>query len=312
MKKKIINAILFIIFIAGLFGMLYRANFVLRQKDFSGVQDMFAALEPDSVDMIFIGSSHQFCSISPEILYDEYGVNSFMLATSAQTVPMSYYAAMEAIELQHPDVIVFEASYCANDYTTVGDEMTHCFFDGMPRCQGREEGLKDLVEKEDRIFYYLNLGAYHTRWKELDEDDYSITTVTPRGGVHYPEVGYNWEIPVISPDEISPMPEAMEGYVDKMIQLCEENDVKLIFYIAPFNSMYGGEDENLELFERQRIFNYVGEYAKEHNVPFYNLYYEMDAIGLEANGDWKDSQHLNASGQAKLTRYMMDQGYLEY
>lgn len=312
MKKRIVNIILFILFIAGLFAILYRANFVLRQKDYSGVQDMFAALEPDSVDVIFIGSSHQFCSISPEILYDEYEINSFMLATSAQTVPMSYYAAMEAIELQHPDVIVFEASYCANDYTTVGDEMTHCFFDGMPRCRGREEGLKDLVEKEDRIYYYLNLGAYHTRWKELDEDDYSITHISERGGVRYADVGVNWEIPVISQDEVSPMPANMERYMDMMVQLCEENDVKLIFYIAPFNTRYGGEDEVQELYERQRIFNYVGEYAEKNGIPFYNLFYEMDALNLDMYTDWKDTQHLNYLGQVKVTRYMVEQGYLDY
>mgnify|MGYP003295589952 CR=1 FL=1 len=133
----------------------------LLRKEFSGVQDKFAQLEPDTVDVVFIGNSHQFCSISPEILYEKYGVNSFMLATSAQTVPMSYYAAMEAIELQHPKVIVFEVSYCANNFRTVSDEMTHCFFDGMPACEARKAGLEDLVEKDERIHYYLNFAILH-------------------------------------------------------------------------------------------------------------------------------------------------------
>ena len=127
MKKFLINTVLFVLFVAGLLGILSRANFVLRHKEYAGVQDKFAELPEDSVDIVFVGSSHQFCSISPEILYDEYGIESFMLATSAQTVPMSYYAAMEAIELQNPEMIVFEVSYCANDFRTVSDEMSHCF-----------------------------------------------------------------------------------------------------------------------------------------------------------------------------------------
>ena len=42
MKKKIVNIILFLAFVAGLFLILYRMDFVLRQKEFSGVQDKFA------------------------------------------------------------------------------------------------------------------------------------------------------------------------------------------------------------------------------------------------------------------------------
>ncbi len=309
MKKKIINTILFLSFLAGLLIILFRMDFVLRQKEYAGAQYMFANLEPDSVDVVFIGSSHQFCSIDPDILYYEYGVNSFMLASSAQTVPMSYYAAMEAIELQHPDMIVFEVSYCANDFRTVTDEMSHCFFDGMPICNAKSLAIQDLIEKEDWIHYYIPLGLYHSRWKELEEDDYAVVTVTERGGVHYPEVVPNWEIPIISQSETSPMPEEMERYMDLLVKLCAENDVKLVLYTAPFNTLWGSEEEVEDLYERQRIFNYIGEYAAERGVDYYNLFYEIDGIGLKPETDWKDSQHLNASGQAKLTRYMVENGY---
>lgn len=60
---------------------------MLRDKSNGLVQDRFAQLEKDSVDLVFIGTSHQFCSIDPDIIYNEYGVESYMLATSAQTVP---------------------------------------------------------------------------------------------------------------------------------------------------------------------------------------------------------------------------------
>lgn len=312
MKKKIINIILFLLFFTGLFLMLDYANFVLRQKEYSGVQDKFAALEQDSIDVVFVGNSHQFCSISPEILYDEYGIESFMLATSAQTVPMSYYAAMEAIELQHPEVIVFEVSYCANDFRTVTEEMSHSFFDGMPRCQAREEGIRDLIEEENQIFYYLNLGIYHTRWKELTEADYGLEHVSDRGGVYYEDVFRNWEIPLIEETETEAMPAEMERYLDLMVQLCEENDVKLILYVAPFNSLWGSEEELPDLYRRQRIFNYISEYAKAHDLEYYNLFYEIDEMELDYATDWKDSQHLNCVGQAKLTRYMVESGYLTF
>lgn len=311
-KKIVINTILFMLFVAGLVAILYCANFVLRHKEYAGVQDKFAALEENSIDIVFVGSSHQFCSISPEILYDEFGIESFMLATSAQTVPMSYYAAMEAIELQNPDMIVFEVSYLANDFRTVTDEMSHCFFDGMPECEAKYLGIGDLIEEENRINFYVLLGTYHSRWKELTEKDFSMAQFTDRGGVYYENVVYNPPIQVISKTETEPIPEEMEKYLDKMVTLCAENDVELVLYAAPFNTLYESDYETEMLNMRQRMFNYVGEYAKGHNLRYYNLFYEIAEIGLNDETDWMDRQHLNCNGQAKLTRYMVQNGYLDY
>jgi hypothetical protein len=127
-KSNILKSIaLFLLFNIVLVLSIDRMAYVLREKEGTNTWDNFEALEPDSVDVIFIGTSHQFCTINPDLLYEEYGINSFMLATSAQTVPMSYYATMQAIESQHPEMIVFEVSYCANDFRTVTPEMSHLF-----------------------------------------------------------------------------------------------------------------------------------------------------------------------------------------
>ncbi len=310
-KKIIVNTILFVLFLAGLFLLLNRVNFVLRHKEYAGVQDKFAQMPRDSVDVIFVGTSHQFCTIDPDLLYEEYGINNFMLATSAQTIPMTYYAVMEAIELQHPETIIFEVCYCANDFRTVTDEISHCFFDGMPNCEARKLGIEDLIEKEERIHYYLPLGLYHSRWKELTQKDFSFDQYSERGGVHYEEVMYNDPIQVISKEEKEPMPEAMEAYMDKMVALCKENDVKLIFYAAPFNTLYNSEEETGHLNRRQRIYNYIGDYAEKHDIAYYNLFYELDALNLDNEKDWKDRQHLNCYGQEKVTRYMAERGYFE-
>ena len=312
MKKVVINTILFLLFVAGLVAILYRANFVLRHKEYAGVQDKFAQMPEDSVDVVFIGSSHQFCSISPEILCDEYGIESFMLATSAQTVPMSYYAAMEAIELQNPKLIVFEVCYLTNDFRTVTDEMSHCFFDGMPECEAKHLGIKDLIEEENRINYYSLLGTYHSRWKELTEEDYAMTQFTERGGVHFEERTYNPPIQVIADSETEPIPEEMEKYLDMLVELCKENDVELVMYAAPFNTQYEAEYETAVLNMRQRMFNYIGEYAKERDIRYYNLFYELPNLGLNGETDWMDRQHLNCLGQEKFTRYMVESGYLDY
>ena len=59
----------------------------------------FAMTPRNSVDMVLIGSSHQYCSVDVTMLNREYGFNSILLASSGQDLELNYYAAMAAIEL---------------------------------------------------------------------------------------------------------------------------------------------------------------------------------------------------------------------
>ncbi|MBP5733549.1 MAG: hypothetical protein J6W66_06990, partial [Lachnospiraceae bacterium] len=74
MKKQIVrNVILCILFFVILCLMLLGIDRLFLLKSTGGVQLRFSELRRDSVDTIFIGTSHQYCSIDPDILYDEYG-----------------------------------------------------------------------------------------------------------------------------------------------------------------------------------------------------------------------------------------------
>ena len=170
--------------------------------------------------------------------------------------------------------------------------------------------IEDLIEPEEQIYYYLNLGRYHARWKDLSEVDFQTNLTAPRGRFISEEVVYNWDIPVISREEKAPMPEEMQKYLDLMVELCKENNIELVLYTAPFNSLYNEENTRQDLFARQRIFNGIDDYAEDKNLRYYNLFYEMEGIGLNGETDYMDSQHFNASGQTKVTRYMAEMGYL--
>ena len=68
----------------------------------------FTMTRRDSVETVFIGNSHQYCSVDVTLLNREYGFNSILLASSGQDLELNYYAALAAIELQHPKTIVLE------------------------------------------------------------------------------------------------------------------------------------------------------------------------------------------------------------
>lgn len=311
MRQRIKMLVLGVLFLTILVGIYTKTSYVLREKELTAMHDRFKQYKRDSIDTIFVGTSHQYCSINTDILDFDYGINSFMMATSGQTVPMSYYAVMEAIEYQHPKTIIFEALYCAHEFRTLVPGMTHMFFDGMPLCKAKKLAIDDLIEPQERLYYYFELGYYHNRWKELTEVDFQSNLSSPRNTFFSDQVQPNWEIPVVDRSEKEPMPENTRVYLDKMIEICKENNVELILYIAPYNSLNDTDSDRESLFHMQRMFNWIEEYVGEQGIPFYNLFYEMDGIDFDYTTDFLDSQHCNYAGQEKITRYMAEKGYIK-
>ena len=310
MKKWIKMFFLGVIF-CGLFaGIMQRTTYVFKEKENTAMHDRFMALERDSIDVIFVGTSHQFCSISTDILDYDYGINSFMMATSGQTLPMTYYAVLEAIEYQHPETIVMEVVYCHHDFKTIMPEMTHMFTDGMPLGKIKKLAVDDLAEPEEKLYYFYELGFYHNRWKDLTEVDFVSNLDSKRNSFYSDAIQPNWEIPVVDRSETAPMPETAQIYLDKIIEACKENDVELVLYIAPYNAMHASEEEKESLFNSQRIFNGIEEYAEAQGISFHNLFYEMDEIGFDWNTEFMDPQRCNYAGQEKITRYMVEKGYI--
>ena len=310
MKKQIKMIVLGIIFCGLFVALMHRTTYVFREKENTAMHDRFMALDRDSVDTVFVGSSHQFCSISTDILYEEYGINSFMMATSGQTLPMTYYAVLEAIEFQHPKTIVMEVVYSHHDFKTISPEMTHTFTDGMLLNKIKKLAVEDLVE-ENRLYYYYELGYYHNRWKNLEQVDFQSNLTSERNSFYSEEVYPIWEIPVVDRTEVKGMPETAKKYLDLIIKTCSENDVELVLYIAPYNAEDSSELEREVLFNSQRIFNGIEQYAAEQGIKFHNLFYEMDQIGLDLETDFMDTQHCNCMGQEKITRYMVEKGYIK-
>ena len=310
MKKKIVSVLVFVFFTILLFAGILRVNYVLRPKEYEGAQDLFMKWKPEHADIVFVGSSHQFCCISPDLLHDEYNIESFMLATCAQTMPMSYYAVEEAIKYKHPDTIVLEALCVSNDFSVV-ENMDHCFFTGMPM-DIRIKAIKDFVPDNRKLYYLMPLGMFHSRWKELSEADYAGFPLSSRGTFTTEHCERNHEIKLEDVNDKLPPDENIMKYVDGIVELCNENNVKLIMYIAPFNALYPDEECVEDLARRQKIFNSFRDYVNERGLICYNLFDNIEELGLDDNTDWMDTQHLNRFGQEKFTRYMAEKGYLGY
>ena len=70
--------------------------------------DEFYALEDNKVDMVFIGSSHAYCTFDPENFDSVFGTLSWQLGTPLQNYDTSYFVLKEVYKTQRPKVVVLE------------------------------------------------------------------------------------------------------------------------------------------------------------------------------------------------------------
>ena len=97
--------------------------------------------------------------------------------------------------------------------------------------------------------------------------------------------------PVVGNEEKLELEADMLKYVDKIISLCEEKGVKLIFYRAPY----------LSRANELRKANWFTDYCASKDVLFLDLEKEIE---FDLSADFLDYHHLNETGAVKATDYL--------
>ena len=71
---------------------------------------LFFSLPHNTVDCLFAGTSHIYCSYIPKQIYDNAGITSASIATSAQSFQNTYWLLKEGLRNQKPKVVVLDIS----------------------------------------------------------------------------------------------------------------------------------------------------------------------------------------------------------
>ena len=256
--------------------LLYGLTVLLKDKrvtfdyDTTRKVEGFYAEEKDSLDFVFVGSSQMFTSVVPAVLWEEYGITSYDFGANEQPMYLSYYYIKEALKYQSPKAIILEVSYCnAPDYTHEG--VHHINLDDLRMGATKLEAIFDIIPAGERFPYIFELAKYHDTWATLDKDSLEYITEDK----HNPYKGYtpsrdgfadggkfNEEIAKIT--EKSELAELSVTYMEKIIELCKEENVDLLFLKTPNDHI-----------QNQPDYNAVGEIADAHGIPYLDLNREM-------------------------------------
>ncbi len=308
MKKKgqaIRNAVKGVLFCALAAGVLLCANFVLKLKSIDGcyVAQMFYRQPPDTVDVVFIGSSHIYTDVNPAVLWEEFGMSAYDLAGSNQPLWNTYYYMKEAIEEQTPDLVVIDMYRAIEMGDVIDDARIAMNTMGLKYGENRTESiLASVADEEDAMNYILGIPVYHTKYESLTEDDFKRYNGDPNGTDYK---GFNENCvsttyfesfsDMSTITDTLPITKKSEEYLEKIIELAKETDTQLLLMVSPYQGIMPSD---------KMIYNRVREIAEEHGVAYVDFNDRYNEMGLSPMTDCAESSHLNYYGSEKFSLYL--------
>jgi len=264
----------------------------------------------NSIETVFVGASMTLFGFSPMEMYEQNGICAYNLASSSQPIMASYFWVKEAQRLHSEtlDTVVMDVSMlrrgsAPEDYRRA--------LDGMDRSSPvRKEAVKALSDDStDVVNFSLPLFGYHDRWSSINYTDFLKYNNTENGYTR----GYYMEFSRIfeqyTPDAIpvpaqliDPTAEPTEFeseslyYFNKLIEFCQENDIRMVMCKTPSPSNWTSGDHNG-----------VQQIADSYNLDFID--FEIEPLLTELDYcvplDSKDlDKHLNYYGATKLSSWM--------
>lgn len=311
MKKLIIKGVVFlallgicVVFLNRLIG-IDKSDSILTGQGLKQHEELYE-LEENSVDVLYLGSSHLYTVISPEDIYHEYGITGFVLGSSCQSIWQSYFYLKEALQTQTPRVVVVEALRIPIGW---GQEETYnrMAIDPMKWSDAKKDSIAKAQENninERFSSYILPILRYHDKWEDLTETDYYYSLhnydafakgFSPRFGENPAEFDETVFTEATEGAEVRLCDEST-AYMNRIKALCDSIGAQLVLIKTPTCSWSNS------------YYQMVRRWAEENDVAYFD--FNADSGLREAlNIDWtKDSldggNHLNYSGAKKVTAWM--------
>lgn len=268
-----------------------------KAPDGIGTLEKYYALPEDTVDVLFVGSSHIGMNLDPSLLMDDYGIASYALWGGMQSVWNSYYYLKEGLKSQTPKVAVAEVFLCGvdNEYADTASALKGILA-MHPSLDKVRLALASFPTWQQAAEAVWGMPTYHSRYDELVEDDY-LALLPADTSIQQMDHNVTVVTPLEMPDyqlitTVHALAEKQELYLRKMIALCRSEDVPLVLLIAPFQA---SEDEAARL-------NRVEQIAEEEGVTCLNYLKTYRQEGIVPETDFYDVGHLNVQGIPKFTR----------
>lgn len=295
MKNFVRGLILLIVLISVFF--VCEKTLMLKSED--GIEQMqsYYLQKENTVDVLFLGSSHIYCDINTGILWDEYGMASYDLGGAEQPYWNSYYFLKEALKTQRPKVVVLDITIPGIRSVQFQPEnwvVTNLY--GMKWNKNRIDATKASTLEQSYQRLLFPMYTIHGRYNDLKKNDFiDINRDISYKGFDFRDNTRAFERPEVeNVTDLTPMTEKEEKYFRLILELAKEENIPLLLISVPFAV---NEDA-------QKIYNYTFEIGREEGIEGIDFNKLYDEIGMDFENDMADEFHLNIPGSKKFTTYL--------
>ena len=312
MKKFLCKIILyaFVIFIANLgFGeilLLHKDRMIKEKRFYPGVRwNEFYQTPTNTVDLIFLGSSHCYRSFDPRIIDRITGLNTFNMGSSEQTPTTGYFVLKEVLKYQNPKIIVMEIwlneFYLENQIQNGGYN-----FDSMKWSLNKFAFLFQGFSSMESLELFF--PTY--RFRNLFTSDLIYTLMIRNSGAvnidpSYKLKGYVENSETINKAQLNEklpnrkfVPLSQNNnhlkYLKQIVALCRSKNIKPIWVSAPVTNTYRKKYNNYD-----NVYSYFKKIAEQFAINYID-YNQMRDI-VSDHTDFYDHCHLNKNGAQKIS-----------
>ncbi|MBR4261873.1 MAG: hypothetical protein IKQ35_00730 [Bacilli bacterium] len=229
----------------------------------------------DSIDVIFLGDSLIYNSISPMYLWNKYGFTSYDCASPATTIEEMYKYSEVIVKSQKPKLVMLEADV---------------LFRVAPKTEGFFEKTKEDIS--NKVYYVKKLfplAKYHNNWKQIGKKEmteglkgfrYTVRVEKSDKGINQKET-----------KAVASINKENYDYFIKLLNLYRKNDIEFMFI------------ENPTVRFRYDRHNRIKDIATKNNIEVLNL--NLIDLGIDWAHDTKDGGvHMNYYGSKKVSNYV--------
>jgi hypothetical protein len=270
----------------------------------------FYELPENSLDILFIGSSHSFSTFAPNLIDSHLKTSSYNLASESQIATQTYFNLIEVFKSQTPELIVLESFVFRNQsITDLNKEAINWNMNGIELSRNKINAVKEQYSENEIIDGLFPVFQYHNMWKtpELikrninekqsykESQSYFLRGVrTEHRTIDLKTLNEIISEIKIDDNKAEPLkPLNKIKLLHRIDSLCKVNNSRLLIVTSPYHPKWL-KSQNYNYF-----FPWLDSEIKKNKILSYDFNTLENFDSIYSDKDFLDFGHVNYSGALK-------------